>query len=283
LKENLKYLLAKSLYILSDKLFCTLTFVIKNGRVPNFIKPQYFNDKLLYLKLNERNTIMKKLVDKYEVRNYIKENLGEEYLIPLIGVYNNPAEVDFEMLPNKFVIKMTSGSQKNIVCNNKNRMNWDEESRRLSKWLKLDPYLRTREWPYKDLPQRFVIENYIEDKNSNTFDYKFWCFNGKPEFVQIDTNRFNYHRRVMYDMDFNKLNFRISHDNDIEISKPKNFRKMVDVASQLSKDFQFVRIDLYNIDGHIYFGEFTFYPGNCNEKIEPLEYEKKIGEKIQLG
>lgn len=282
LNEKIKYKLSKALSILSDRQFCTLTFLLKHGRLPNLKKPIYFNDKLLLLKLTNRDPLLKKLADKYEVRSYIKEKIGEEYLVPLIGVYSDPKEVDFDALPNKFALKLTSGSQYNIICQDKQSLDWNQASNKISKWLKLDPYMRTREWQYKDLPSRFVIEEYIEDSKGNTYDYKFWCFNGEPKFVQVDIDRFGNHKRSMFDIDFNKqLDLKITYENiDKPIAKPENYNLMVEIAAKLSKGFPFVRVDLYNLDGKIYFGEMTFYPGNCNEKIIPLKYEKMLGDML---
>ncbi|RKF44746.1 glycosyltransferase [Bacillus wiedmannii] len=286
LNEKIKYKLSKALSLFPDRQYCTLTFLLKNGRLPNLKNPIYFNDKLLSLKLNHRNPIMKKVVDKYEVRSYIEENLGREYLVPLIGVYSDPKEVDFSKLPSKFALKLTSGSQYNIICQDKTKLDWEESTNKLTEWLKLDPYMRTREWQYKDLSSRFVIEEYIEDSKGNTYDYKFWCFNGEPKFIQIDTDRFGEHQRSMFDIDFNdkNLDLKITYENiDKLIEKPKNYDLMVRIAAKLSKGFPFVRVDLYNLDGKIYFGEMTFHPGNCNEKIQPIEYEKIIGDMLVIS
>ncbi|MFF2286145.1 ATP-grasp fold amidoligase family protein [Peribacillus butanolivorans] len=281
MKEEVKYALAKVLSILPDKLYCSLTFLIKQRRKPNLRNPIYFNDKLLYLKLNDRKPILKELVDKYEVRRYVKEKIGVEYLIPLIGVYNSPEEVDFRNLPNKFALKPTSGAQRNLICTDKNKINWEIASRKISSWLKLDPYMRTREWPYKDLPARFVIEEYIEDSHGNTFDYKFWCFNGKPECVQVHTSRFGNHKKGMYDIEFEKQILDYGTGTiDFPINKPKNYERMVELATKLSEGFPFVRVDLYNLDGNIFFGEMTFYPANCNGKIRPFKYEKIFGDLV---
>lgn len=283
MNKQIKNLMSKSLSMLPDKPYCQLTFLLKNKRYPNLDSPVYFNDKLLALKLKVRNPEYKRLVDKYAVREYIKSAIGEEYLIPLIGVYNDPDEVNFKSLPNKFVLKLTSGSQNNLVCTDKSKIDWVVESKNIRKWMKIDPYKRTREWQYKDLPNQFVIEEYIADKEGNTNDYKFWCFNGSPEMVQVDSKRFINHKRNFFDVEtFKELDIKVTYEKANNIAKPKNYDDMVKIAKKLSSNLPFSRIDLYNIDGRIYFGEITFYPGNCNERIEPLEYEKILGEKITL-
>lgn len=284
MNEDLKYTAAKFLSFLPDKQFCTLTFFLKHKRFPNLRNPVYFNDKLLYLKLTYRTPLQTKLVDKYEVRKYIKKKIGPEFLIPLIGVYEKPYEVNFEELPNKFVLKPTSGSQRNIICRDKSSMDWNQEMKELNKTLKLDHYMRTREWPYKDVPQRFIIEEYIEDSKGNTYDYKFWCFHGEPKFVQVDVGRFINHKRTIFDIDFKPTDIWIEHEHvDFPLEKPKNYELMVEIARTLSSPFPFVRVDLYNIDGKIYFGEMTFYPGNCNERIRPIKYEKEFGDLLDLS
>lgn len=286
MKKEIKNLLSLSLGKVPDKPYCKLTFLLKNKRFPNLKEPKLFNDKLLALKLfSERDSTYKKLVDKFDVREYIEKTIGSEYLIPLIGLYSDPSEVDFDSLPNKFVLKLTSGSQNNLICINKNTLDWIETSKKIKKWLSIDPYIRTREWQYKDLPKRFVIEEYISDSQGNTNDYKFWCFHGNPYMVQIDSDRMSdNHERSFFDVkNFERIDVKMGY-NDPKTSpkKPKNFDKMVDLATQLSKNLKFARIDLYNLDGKIYFGEITFHPGNCNRRITPIEYERILGDKLNI-
>lgn len=284
LNEKIKYVLSRAISHLSDEHYCKVTFLLKHGRLPNVQHPSLFNEKLLYLKLNTKLPIMKKLVDKYDVRAFIESCLGKEFLIPLIGVYNSPNEVDFEALPQKFVLKLTAGSQNNIICLDKNTIDWELTSRKIVAWLEKDSYMRTREWQYKDLLPRFVIEEYIEDSNGKTHDYKFWCFNGEPKFVQIDTDRFGTHKRSFFDLDsFKELDVEITYPKiDSEFHVPVNMSQMIEISRTLSKDFSFMRVDLYNIDGKIYFGEMTFYPGNCNERISPTSYEKVFGDMLNI-
>lgn len=282
LKKNMKSFLSKALWMVPDKPYCLITYFIKQGRIPKLVNPIYFNDKLLQLKLTDRNPILKTLVDKYEVRNYVKEKIGEEYLIPLVGVYSDPSEVNLNMLPEKFALKLTSGAQHNLICTDKNLLDWNKASIKINQWLKLNPYKRTREWPYKDLPSRFVIEEYVEDSKGETMDYKFWCFNGEPKAVQIHTNRFSNHKKGMFNIEFDEQILDYGRETiDEVVEKPENYQKMIEIAKVLSKGFPFVRIDLYNLDGKIYFGEITFYPANCNGKIRPIKYEKIFGDLIR--
>lgn len=277
-------ILALCFFFIPDRLFTRITFFLKIKRWPNLANPVLFNEKLLYLKLNERKDLYKTLVDKYDVRNYIKNMFGDEYLIPLIGVYDSIEQIDFKGLPDKFALKLTNGSQRNLICTDKSSINWDIDKKKINNWLKQDCYKRTREWPYKDKKARFVIEQYMADKNGQLNDYKFWCFNGEPKFVQIDVDRFHNHKRDFYDIDFKtSLPYIITYPHSSSVLiKPDNYVKMVDMARTLSTGLKFVRIDLYDIDGQIFFGEITFYPGNCNEKITSRKHETEIGNLLDL-
>ncbi|MEQ3499762.1 ATP-grasp fold amidoligase family protein [Tenacibaculum sp. SSH1-16] len=280
----IKEFIINLLGFLPDEIFCRLTFLIKHKRLPNLKSPKYFNDKLLFLKLNVRDKRQSKLVDKYEVRNYIKETIGEEYLIPLVGVYNKVEDVVIDNLPQKFVIKMTNGSQNNIICKDKSRFSWNKSQIKLNKWLKYNYYKRTREWPYKNVNNRIVIEEFLETKDDNLIDYKFFCFEGIPKFIQLDIDRFKGHKRDFYDMSFKKIErFNITYVNsNSKLEKPKNFDGMVKLVKKLAKPWKFVRIDFYNIEGAIYFGEITFYPGNCNEPVNPVEKRIELGSYLKI-
>lgn len=282
--KRINNFLAIILSVLPDKLFSQITFLSKHKRLPDLKNKIYFNEKLLYLKLNDRNKSYQQIVDKYQVRDYIIKKIGKEYLIPLVGVYDAPKTIDYSTLPNKFVIKITNGSQNNIVCTNKEQLDWKRTVKKINRWLKKNYYKRTREWPYKGVKNKILIEQFISDRNGQLNDYKFWCFAGIPKFVQIDMDRFNNHKRDFYDIDFEKkLPFKITYPtSNSKFSKPRNYGEMLGIVETLAKDFKFVRVDLYNLDGKIYFGELTFYPGNCNEPITPIKFEKSIGELLKL-
>lgn len=273
------------LSFLSDKLYCQVTFLLKQKRLPNLKDPVLINDKFLYLKLNDRNLLYKSLVDKYTVREYVVDKIGEQYLIPIIGVYNNVQEIDINKLPNKFVLKITNGSQNNLICKDKTKLNWTYSKKQINKWAQQNFYKRTREWPYKGVANRIVVEKYLENNNGTLEDYKFWCFNGEAKFVGIDSDRFSNHKRDYYDVQMKKkLPFEISYKNSKKHKrKPENYDKMLEIVAVLSKSLNFVRVDLYNINGSIYFGELTFYPDNCNGRVEPFEYEKLIGDYLDIS
>jgi hypothetical protein len=282
--KKLKNSLAKLFSFLPDKLFCTITFLISHQRFPQLKNPKLFNDKLLKLKLTSREKKLSALVDKYEVRAYIKDKIGEQYLIPLIAVFDSVEQINFKELPPKFALKITNGSQHNLICTNKSTIDYNITKLEIEKWLTQDFYRRTREWPYKSIKSRIVIEELIEDNSGSLNDYKFWCFNGNPEFVQIDSNRFIKHCRDFYDIEFkNRIPLKITHPfNNKGHFKPKNYSTMVDIARTLAIGHKFLRVDLYNVNGQIFFGEMTLYPGNCNEKFSTIDYEKILGDLLSI-
>lgn len=282
--KKLNHFLAGLLSFLPDKAFSQLTFLLKHRSLPNLKHPILFNEKLLHLKLHDRNIHYKELVDKFEVRKLIEDKIGSEYIIPLIGLYDNANQIQFDLLPEKFALKLTNGSQHNLICTNKGELDWPKSIKKINKWLQHDFYKRTREWPYKGKQAKIIIEQYMIDGHGQLNDYKFWCFDGVPKFVQIDIDRFHNHKRDFYDVNFeNKLPFKITYPRSASImTKPIQYEKMVDLVSTLAEGLKFARIDLYNLDGKIYFGEITFYPGNCNEPITPIKYEKEIGSYLNL-
>ena len=284
LNARVNNLFSKILYLIPDKFFCKITYILKHKRFPNVKSPIYFNDKLLNLKLTERTDFYKTIVNKFDVRKYIAENIGAEYLIPIIGIYEKAEDIVFDNLPSKCVIKITNGSQNNIICTDKQKINWAKQVNRLNKWLKFDYYKRTREWPYKDQQAKILIETFLDNDSCPLMDYKFWCFNGKPKIVQIDIDRFVSHKRDFYDIEFNnKLDIKVTYPNsNKKMLKPDNYDLMVSLVKKLSKRFKFVRVDLYNTDGKIYFGELTLYPGNCNEVIYPIKYEEILGSYLKI-
>lgn len=283
MNKQIKNVLRTSLTFIPDKAYCQLTFFLRHKRKPVLKNPVLFNDKMLFMKLSNHDKILNTIVDKYEVRDYVKEKIGEQYLIPLIGVFDKVEQVNFESLPEKFALKPTSGSQHNFICTDKSKVNWAESAKDITKMVNMDYYSKTREWHYKDLAKRFVIEEYIADSKGDTYDYKFWCFNGEPRMVQVDTDRFSGHKRTMFDIEFKKLDLKVIHENhDSELQKPENYDLMVKLATELSKGFPFLRVDLYNIDGKVYFGELSVYPDNCHALMNPVKYEKIIGDMVTL-
>lgn len=271
---------------LSDKKFIEYRFLSEMGYKLNLKNPKTFNEKLQWLKLHDRNPEYTKMVDKYEVREYIKEKIGEEYLIPLIGVYDKFDDIDFDGLPNQFVIKCNHDSGGLIICKDKNRLDIETARKKINRSLKTNYYYSGREWPYKNVKPKILIEKYMEDSNkSDLIDYKLFCFNGIPKIVLVCSERFSSSNmcETWFDMNWKLIDMTESgHRVDSTISKPKQLKKMVELSKKLSKNIPFIRVDWYEIGDKLYFGELTFYPASGFEKFEPKEWNKKIGDMLSI-
>jgi len=285
LLDKFKILINSSSKIIPDNIYLKLRYKYYTGKKLNLKNPQTFNEKLQWLKLYDRNPLYTKLVDKYEVRKYIAETIGKEYLIPLIGVYNNVEEIDWESLPNQFVLKCTHGSGANIICSDKSKLDIEDAKKKLKKWMKKNWYWFGREWAYKNVRPRIVCEKYMVDESGTELkDYKIFCFNGEPKLIQVDYNRFSGHKRNLYDINWNYLPVSIKYPSypNIIITKPKKLKEMLELARLLSKDYPHVRVDFYYVNNKIYFGEMTFYHGSGFEKFIPKEFEFKMGNLLKL-
>lgn len=270
---------------MSDELFLKLYFYCVMGYKLDLENPNTYNEKLQWLKLYERKKEFCNLVDKYEVREYIKSTIGEKYLVPLIGLYNNEEEIEWNELPEEFVLKCTHSSASVIICKNKSGMVEDIEKRKLKKWLKKNIFYYGREWPYKDLKPRIVCEKLMKDKNGELpKDYKIFCFNGEPKAISVHDGRFtNEYTHDIYDVNWEKIDVERGIKNSKVIKeKPKNFDEMIKISKILSKNLKHVRVDLYNLDGKIYFGELTFFTASGFQKFEPNEYDYIWGKWINI-
>lgn len=275
-------------YIKSDRLYLKLRYYLTYGQNLNLKNPTTFNEKLNWLKLYNRKNQYTMMVDKFGVKEYVTSKIGAEYIIPTLGVWNSPEEIDFDSLPNQFVLKTTHGGGGCgvVICTDK--LTFDKESAiaKLKQAMKADIYTDFREWPYKNVPRRIIAEQYMVDDSINDLrDYKFFCFNGKVRFCKVDFNRFMEHHANYYDPKWNLLPFGeevIPPIVDKKIDCPKNFDKMLEIAQRLSQGIPFVRIDLYNIQGEIFFGEITFFPAGGMGKFSPQNVDKEIGQFIVL-
>ncbi len=271
---------------LSDEAYIKLMYYCIMDRKVNLKNPQTFNEKLQWLKLYNRNPIYTMMVDKYEVKKYIAETIGEEYLIPTLGIYSSFNEIDFNKLPNQFVIKCTHDSGGVVICKDKTKLDINSAREKINKNLKNNFFYVGREWPYKDVKPRIIIEEYIDDhKNEDLNDYKFMCFNGKVKcsFVCSERRSKEGLKVTFFDLDWNKMPFERHYPySKKNIAKPENYTKMIELSEKLSKNLPFVRIDFYEVNGKIYFGEITFFPGNGTEEFTPEEYDYLLGSWIEL-
>lgn len=255
------------------------------GKLPNLKTPETFSEKLQWMKLNYHNPLMTICADKYAVRNYITEKGYESILAKVIGVYDTVADIPFKTLPQKFVIKATHGSGWNLICTNKTKINWFWWKKIFKVWLKNNIFWPGREWPYKEMKPQLIIEKFLTDQSGQLMDYKFFCFNGKAYFVQANKGRDTKdHAQNFYDLDWNILPFGkdLEPRPDIDIEAPITLNKMKTIAEDLAGNFPFVRVDFYEVEAQIIFGEMTFYPKSGLPDFTPEIYDIKLGELLTL-
>lgn len=267
-----------------SKIYIKIQYRNYTGKRLDLRNPQTFNEKLQWLKLYDRNPLYTNLVDKYKVREFISQTIGEEYLIPLLGVWDKFDEIDFGELPNKFVLKPNHTSGDVFICKDKTKVNFDELRTKVNAWLEREYYWEHREWPYKNIKPRIFAEKYMVDESGVELkDYKFFCFNGEPKALYVATDRGIDTRFNFYDMQFNQLPFMQHYKNSTKkINKPQGFDEMVILATTLSTGIPHVRVDFYDVNGKIYFGELTFYHLSGLEKFEPEEWDYKLGSWLEL-
>jgi len=260
-------------------------FKKKTGRALELENPVYYNDKLQWLKLNWYDSDAGKCADKYGVREFVEDKIGPEYLNKLIAVYQAVEEIDIKVLPNKFVLKGTHGSGFNLICRDKAKIDWMRARKEMRRWMRSKYYLQNREWVYKDIRPRIICEVFLEDSDGKPpMDYKVFCFNGEPKFVQVDIDRFGQHKQNFYDTNWDVLDVEIwcDKDKDMLIERPKKFDEMLEISRKLSAQFPHVRVDLYNLGGKIIFGELTFFHLSGMAKFRDVEFEGQMGVWLDL-
>lgn len=283
---------------MDDEKYLKMIWRVKFGTKLNLDNPKTFTEKLQWLKLYDRKPEYTNLVDKYEVKKIVAEKIGEQYIIPTLGLWNNVDEIDWESLPQQFVLKTTHGSDSGgvVICKNKNEFDRNAAIKKLSKSMRGDVYKTLREWPYKDINKRILAEAYLSDiqnadKQQSTRDeqeqlkdYKFYCFGGEPKFMLIASNRFTSHNFNYYDMSFNKLPLTsaVGLQADVMFEKPMQFDEMKRIATILSQGFAHIRVDLYCSGGKVYFGELTFFDSSGYDDFSSEEWNKKCGDWIKL-
>jgi hypothetical protein len=271
---------------LSDRKYLEIAYWARTGKKLNLENPTTYNEKLQWLKLYDRNPEYTIYADKYAVRQFIKDTIGGEYLIPLLGVYNGVEEIKWDKLPNQFVLKCSHASGANIICSNKTKLNIDASKKKLKRWMKKNWFWFGREWCYKNIKPRIICEKYMVDESGKELkDYKIFCFNGEPRIVQVGYDRFiKGYKKNLYDTDWSYIP--VSHNYptnpNYKIDKPKKLNYMLKLAQVVSSEHPFVRIDFYSIETGIYFGEITFYPASGFGKFTPESYDKLLGSWINL-
>lgn len=268
----------------SDREFVEWFYEKKIGEKPNLDNPKKLTEKLQWLKLNYRNPIIPICSDKYEAKGYIKElDIPGLNIIPNLAVYNSADELDVNKLPDEFIIKATHGSGWNVICRDKSKIDWKNKKKVMNTWLSENLYIYGREWNYKEQTPRLIVEPLMDTKP--LVDYKFICCNGKCKAMQVNHDIGDKHYVDYYDGEWNlfpDMNCGVALNSGKPVEKPEQFEEMKEIAEKLAKPFPFVRVDLYNIKGKIYFGEMTFFPGSGFWKITPEKYDKMFGDWIEL-
>lgn len=271
--------------IIPDKTYLKLKYRASMGKKLNLRDPKTYNEKLQWLKLYDRKPEYTTVVDKYDVKAYVAERIGWEYIIPTLGVWDRVEDIDFDMLPKQFVLKCTHDSGGLVICKDKAKLDVEKTKQKLNKALKSDFYYVGREWPYKNVKPRIIAETYMEDATTGDLrDYKFFCFDGFTKAVRVDTERGTGDVKMdFFDREKRHLPFERNHRNaDVMPEIPKNFEEMVAIADKLSTGYPHLRVDLYNVDGKIYFGEMTFFAANGMAPFNPEEWDLIFGEWLTL-
>ena len=273
---------------LPDRAFLTMQFQYTMGRKLDLKNPKSFNEKLQWIKLYDRKDIYTTMVDKYAAKMYVAEKIGKEYVIPTLGVWDSFDEIDFESLPNQFVLKCTHDSGGLVIVRDKAKLDKESARVKIEKSLRRDYYLTTREWPYKNVPRKILAEVYMENENREPLrDYKFYCFNGKPNFLYISEGLENH---ATASISFLTLDWQFAPYERSDYKsfsklpkKPECLEEMIHLAEKLSKGIDFLRVDFYQINSRVYFSELTFFPCGGMIPFRDIRHDYEIGKMLKLS
>lgn len=286
-KLILQYLSGKSIFWkMSDEKYLKMKYLFNIGKKLNLKKPFTFNEKMQWLKLNDRKDIYTLMVDKYEAKKIAAERIGEDYIIKTIGIWDKFEDIDFDKLPNQFVLKCTHDSGTVVICKDKNNFNIESAREKINSRLKYNYYYNCREWPYKNVKPRIIAEEFMQDRDFEVLNvFKVFNFNAGEQIVQAIQNDKTKDECIDYfDKDWNKLVLRQNYKNgEITLPEPKNLKEMLEISKELSEGFKFLRTDFYEVNGKLYFSEFTFYSDAGLAKFEPEEWDGILGDRIDLS
>ncbi len=279
---------------LPDSVYLKLMYLIKMNRKLDLHNPKSFTEKLQWLKLYDRRPEYTMMVDKYAVKDYVSSIIGVKHVIPTLGVWNNPEEIDFDSLPKQFVLKTThgGGSSGVVICRDKDTFDRITAVEKLRSRMSQNIYKFSKEWPYKNVPRRVIAEQYIEPRlnNIDLADYKWYCFNGEPKFCQVIQNRTTNESIDFFDVNWIRQEFiglipasqPYLHASEVEIPRPENLETQIRIARKLSRNIPFSRIDLYDVGDRVLFGEITFFPASGFGVLRPEQYNEILGNMIEL-
>lgn len=271
---------------LPDKPYLELLFRLRMGYKLNLKNPQTFSEKLQWLKLYCRKPEFTKMVDKHAVKDYVASIIGEEYIIPTLGVWDRPEDIEWEKLPQQFVLKTTHGGGLGgvVICKDKDTFDKEKAVAKLKRSMKQDIYRQLREWPYKNVPRRILAEQYIVDSNNELNDFKIFNFDGEPRMIEVDYDRFKGHLRNLYTTDWERISAVLKYPSDPEreFERPAVLDELKELCRKVSAGIPHVRSDFFIVDDKIYFGELTFFHGSGYEKTTPEEFNRTIGDWLVL-
>lgn len=286
IKKYIKRCLVRAMELLPDKPYLKLKYRFTIGKRLNLKTPTTYTEKLQWIKIYDRNPIYTTMVDKCEAKKFVAERIGEEYIIPTYGVWDSFDEINFNMLPNQFVLKCTHDSGSIVICKDKSKFDYKAAKIKLTKGLRANIYRNGREWPYKNVKPRIIAEKYMIDTTDGELrDYKFFTFGGVPRILYIAQGRGLCGETFsdFFDMDFNHLDLKIDHENAPSAPhKPQNFEKMKELARLLSNGTPELRVDFYEVDGMIYFGEMTFFHCGGFAGLRPDKWDYILGSWIDM-
>lgn len=284
-KQRFLKLIKYSLRFLPDRIYIRLYFMLRVRKLLHLNNPVTYNEKLQWLKLHDRNPTYPHLVDKAEAKSRAAAKIGNEHVIPTFGVWDKFEDIDLDSLPKQFVLKCTHDSEGVVIVTDKSNMNWAEIERKLNKALSFNFYYIGREWPYKEIRPRIIAEKYLQDSETQELrDYKFFCFSGEPICLFVASGRATGETAFdFFDLDFNLLSVQQGYPNSGKrIRKPATFAQMIDCSRILSEGMPHVRIDFYEVNGQLYFGEFTFYHFSGFVPFLPADWDRQFGNWLQL-
>ncbi len=275
----------RSLGFLSDEKYLRLLFRLRMGRKLNLDNPKTFCEKLQWLKIHGREEIYTTMADKYLAKQFIAGKIGEKYVVPLLGVWDRFDDIDFDALPDKFVLKCNHDSGSAIICRDKTKLDKENARKILEKSLKTDYFILKREWPYKNINRRIIAEEYLEDEPGvNLFDYKFFCLNGIPRIMYVIEGASDNPTEAFFDMEQNYLDLEMEDPRpEIPPRLPDCFDEMKRLAAELSDGVPFLRVDFFCVKGRLYVGELTFFHESGFGEIKPKEWDEKLGNMLDLS
>lgn len=285
MQEGKKKMLLALTRFIPDELYLRMAYRAVTGKKLHLNPPITYNEKLQWLKLHDRKPEYTDMVDKYEVREFVAGRVGEKYLVGVLGVWDKAEDIDFAALPDQFVLKCTHDCGGLIICRDKAELDIEEAKRKLNECLKTNFYWQGREWPYKNVKPRIYAEEYLADVgDSQLTDYKVFCFDGKPQLIQVDYDRYTGHKRQFFDCDWNRLDisFHFLSDTTKQISRPPVLEDMLELARQLSAGFPHLRTDFYIVGNRLYVGEMTFFHGTGFGKWWPEGTDVWLGQFLKI-